>query len=115
MTQPTVYLESSIISYLTGRPSRDVMTLALQQFTLDWWNTRRHSFRLVASELVVKEVAAGDPAAARLRLDLLRDIPLVDISEAAIRLAGILVREAGLPERAGADALHIATAACHGV
>lgn len=113
--KPTVYLESSIISYLTARPSRDVMTLALQQFTLDWWTTRRHEFQLVASELVVKEVAAGDPAAARLRLDLLKGIPLVDISETAIRLAEVLVREARLPERAGADSLHIATAACHGI
>lgn len=113
--KPTVYLESSIISYLTGRPSRDVITLALQQFTLDWWAARRHDFGLVASELVVREVAAGDPEIARKRLELLKGIPLLDVSEAAVRLAEILVREAGLPRKAGADALHIATAACHGV
>jgi predicted nucleic acid-binding protein len=113
--KPAVYLESSIISYLAGRPSRDVITLALQQLTLDWWTTRRHEFGLVASELVIKEVAAGDPDVARRRLELLKGIPLLDISEAAIQLAEILVRDAGLPKKAGADALHIATAACHGV
>jgi hypothetical protein len=95
--KPAVYLESSIISYLTGRPSRDVITLALQQLTLDWWATRRHEFRLVASELVVKEVAAWDPSVAQLRLDLLKDIPLLDVSEQAIQLSIVLAREAGLP------------------
>jgi len=113
--KPAVYLESSIISYIAGRPSRDVITLALQQLTLDWWTTRRQEFRLVASELVIKEVGAGDPSVARLRLALLQDIPLLDVSEEAIRLSIALVREAGLPAKAGADALHIATAACHGV
>jgi len=113
--QPVVYLESSIVSYLAGRPSRDVITLALQQLTLSGWTTRRHEFRLVASELVLKEVAAGDPGAARVRLGLLEGVPLLDVSEDAVRLAATLVREAGLPPKAGVDALHIATAACHGV
>lgn len=113
--KPVVYIESSIFSYLAARPSRDLLALALQQFTRDWWERRAESFRRVTSELVVREVSAGNPGAARLRLVLLEGIPLLDVSPAAIELAARLARESGLPSKAAADALHIAVAAVHGV
>lgn len=113
--KPVVYVESSIFSYLAARPSRDVLVLALQQFTRDWWTFRASEFQCVASELVLEEISAGDPDAARLRRELLEGVPLLDVSAVAIELAGRLVREARLPAKAGADALHIAVAAVHGV
>lgn len=64
----TVYLETTIPSYLTARPSRDLITAAHQQLTLDWWQTRRAAFQLYVSELVLQEAALGDPDLARRRL-----------------------------------------------
>lgn len=113
--QPSVYLESSIISYLTARPSRDVITLALQALTREWWEAQRRNFRLVTSQVALDEIRAGDPAAANRREALLEGIPLIDVSPEAIQLGQRLVKLVPLPARAGVDALHVATAACHGI
>lgn len=110
-----VYIETSIISYLAARPSRDLITAARQQLTHEWWNRRRSAFDVCISELVVAEAASGDPDAAERRAQLLRGLPSLSISEEATALARNLVRQAGLPPRAGADAFHIALAACHGI
>ena len=111
-----VYLETSIISYLAARPSRDLVTAARQQLTHEWWTRRRSAFEVCISELVVAEAAAGDPDdAAERRAQLIRDLPSLSISEEAIALARNLVQGAGIPARAAADALHISLAACHGI
>ncbi len=62
--RPTVYLETSIISYLVALPSRDLITAARQQVTYEWWSRRRSSFDLFVSQLVIDEASAGDPEAA---------------------------------------------------
>jgi hypothetical protein len=106
-----VYLETSIISYLAARPSRDLVTAARQQLTHEWWTHRRSAFEVCISELVVAEAAAGDPDAAERRAQLIRDLPSLSISEEAIARARNLVQGAGIPARAAADALHISLAA----
>lgn len=110
-----VYLETSIVSYLAARPSRDLVTAARQQLTHEWWVLRRAAFEVCVSELVLAEAAAGDPDAAERRAQLIRDIPLLSIPEEAVALAEKLVEATGLPARAAADALHISVAACHGI
>jgi len=110
-----VYLETSIVSYLAARPSRDLVTAARQQLTHEWWARRRSAFDIYISELVVAEAAAGDPDAAERRAHLLQNLPLLSISEEATGLARTLMQVIGLPPHAGADALHIALAAWHGI
>jgi predicted nucleic acid-binding protein len=110
-----VYLETSIISYLAARPSRDLITAARQQITHDWWTLRRAAFEVCISELVVAEAGAGDRDAAERRAQVMRDIPLLSIPNNAVALAEKLVKAADLPKRAQADALHVAIAACHGI
>lgn len=78
-----VYLETSIISYLAARPSRDLITAARQQITHEWWALRRSAFEICVSELVVAEAAAGDPGAAERRAQIIRDIPLLSIPDDA--------------------------------
>jgi predicted nucleic acid-binding protein len=113
--QRSVYLESSIISYLAARPSRDVVTLALQALTREWWQLQRRSYRLVTSGVVLDEIKSGDPDAASRRVELLKTVPLLDVSLVAIELGKRLVQEVPLPVRAGVDALHVAIAAFHGI
>jgi hypothetical protein len=112
---PSVYLETSIISYLAAQPSRDLVTAAHQQITYDWWRRRRSAFDLFVSQLVIDEAAAGDPDAAARRSALIGELPLLDVTPAVTSFAAFLVEAAALPVRAGADALHIALAAVHEV
>ena len=111
----TVYVETSILSYLAGRPSRDLVVAARQQLTHTWWRTRRTAFDLYVSQLVLHEVQAGDPATARRRVALLADFPLLDMTPEVAELAAALIERVPLPPRAGADAAHIAVAAYHGM
>jgi len=113
--EPTVYVETSIVSYLAARPSRDVITAAHQQLTTQWWATRRSAFRLHISELVVQEASDGDPDAVRRRLDLLEGIPAVAVTADALSFARSLVENRVVPRTAEADALHIAIAAAGGM
>ena len=72
-----VYIETSIVSYASSRPGRDLETAARQQQARDWWTFERQKFDLVTSQLTLREAAAGDPDAAANRLALLEEIPLV--------------------------------------
>ncbi len=110
-----VYLETTFASYLTARPSRDLIIAAHQQITHDWWDYRRKDYELCVSQLVLREAGDGDPQAAQERLDVLATMTLLEIPENAVTLAEELVRAGALPAKAENDALHIAIAATHGV
>jgi hypothetical protein len=105
-----VYIETTIPSYLAARPSRDLLIAAHQQITRDWWDMRHADFDLFVSELVIEESAAGDPAVARRRLELLSDIPILSMNSGILSLAEALVDQGPVPSTAAADALHIAFA-----
>jgi hypothetical protein len=75
MVKSRLYLETTIPSYLTSRPSRDLIIAGHQQVTREWWERRRNTFQLYFSQLVIDEVSAGDPAAARERLKTLKVFP----------------------------------------
>lgn len=110
-----VYLETSIISYLASRPSRDLITAANQQISHEWWERRRLDFELVASPYVWMEAAAGDPQAAAQRLAWLAGIAELPVSGQVESLAEVLCHQGALPAKARLDALHVAAAAVAGV
>lgn len=110
-----VYIETSIVSYLAARPSRDLITAAHQQVTHQWWAQRRGDFDLFVSQVVLDEAAAGDVNAAARRLAVVAGLPLLEFTPAVAGLAATLIANVPIPEHAGADAAHIAIAACHGV
>lgn len=112
--RPGLYLETSIVSYLTARPSRDVRIAAHQEVTKDWWGRRRSWFDLFVSQLVADEAAAGDQEAARKRLEVLHGIPRMAANEQAFDFAAFLVQRLAVPSAAVDDAMHIATATVHG-
>jgi predicted nucleic acid-binding protein len=112
--KPRVYLETTIPSYLTAWPSRDLFRAAQQQMTQEWWG-RRANFDLFISPLVLVECQAGDPVAAADRLAAIAGLPLLDQTDAVTALAQELTKTVPIPARAAADAVHIATAAVHGM
>lgn len=113
--KPIVYLESSVISYLTSRPNRDVIIAGRQAITLDWWENQRQRFELRISILVEEEIGRGDPKAAQLRLETVADIPSLTISDEATKIADLLLAKAAVPKGSEEDALHIGIAAAQGV
>ena len=113
--KPTVYIETTIVSYLTARPTRSPVRARDQSVTRDWWDTRRARFEVLTSEVTILEASAGDPEAAARRLAALDGVRLLNGGEGADRLAGDLIRATALPIKAGRDALHIAVAATNGI
>ena len=111
----TVYVETSVISYLASAPSRDLRVAAWQQITAQWWEQEKSRYELFASELVLAEAAAGDQNAAQRRLDKLVGIPNLKVSDEAKVLAARLISDGGMPARAEADALHVAIANVHAI
>ena len=97
MDKKTVYIETSIVSYLTARPSSDLLAAAWQKATLDWWDTQRDRFDLYISDIVLDEAGKGDSEAAARRLDVLSGIPVLAITEAVLTLSKALIKEAALP------------------
>ena len=110
-----VYLDSSILSYLTSRLSLDITTASRQQATRTWWRDHRYSFDLFVSVRVLDEVGAGDAAAAHMRLRAAAGIDRLDVTEDCDLLTEQLLMHAGLPMKAVVDATHIAIAAVHGM
>lgn len=106
----SVYIETSIPSYLTARPSRDISAASWQQITSQWWEDCRHNYDLFTSELVIAEASLGDKYAAELRLSVLKKIKEVQIDQEVNQLAHKLIQFSAVPQKAKEDAIHIAVA-----
>ena len=111
----SIYLESSVVSYLAARPSRDLVVAGNQQVTRDWWETRRGECELFASDVVVAECAASDPTAASERKMFLTGLPILATTLEAEALADALLSAMALPQKAALDALHIGVTAVNGI
>jgi hypothetical protein len=115
MPKPKVYLETSFIGYLTGRLSGDLITAAHQKLTRSWWDDQRQKFALHISDFVLREVSAGDPAAAKERLGVLAGVAELETPFEAQAVAHALIDKRLVPTKAGVDALHVAVAAVSGM
>ena len=108
-------IESSVISYLTTRASRDLVLAARQTIAQEWWECHRSLFDVYISALVEEEIASGDPFAAQRRLEAVTTISSLDISTEAQQLAECLISSKAIPENSPEDALHIGIAAANGI
>ena len=106
-----VYVETSVLSYLAARPSRDTVTAGRQVITRRWWETEREKYSLVVSEAVEAECERGDPDVVERRRKLLVEVSLFPVDERILELARLLIVPGAIPEKAGPDAVHIAAAA----
>lgn len=110
-----VYLETSFISYLVARPSRDLIMAAHQQTTRDWWERELPKHDAYISEAVLEEAQRGDPTGAASRLSVMADLPVLVVSDEAEELARRLISKHALPQKAFLDAIHIAVASVYGM
>src|SRR5437870_6811275 len=109
----SVYLETSFISYLVARPSRDVIVAGHQQTTQEWWADRRSEFECAVSQVVIDEASRGDPV--QKRLAIIGGLPALDVTEAAESLTRAIMAAGILPPHAFPDAAHVAVSAVHAV
>jgi PIN domain len=113
MSAPLIYLETSVVSYLSSRPSRDGVSASRQALTHEWWEAVDKT-TVYVSDLVIKEVSCGDPAAAVRRMGLIKSLPLVPQHDDTDDLAARLMRSGVVPRTEPEDATHIALATLHG-
>lgn len=111
----TVYIETSILGYLTARSTKNLIVAGNIEATRDWWKFRRSAFSLYISEVVLDEVAQGDSEIAIQRLEAVRGLPLLEVTKAVEDLAAQFMLKSNLPTKASDDAIHIALATVNGL
>jgi hypothetical protein len=109
----SLYLETTIPSYLTAKQSRDIIQTARQQITTEWWDIRLNDFDIFISQVVIDEASEGDTVASTKRMEAIKTFPLLEITEEVINLVDKIIIEKIIPAKAIRDALHIAVATYH--
>jgi hypothetical protein len=110
-----VYIETSVVSYFTARPSRDIMVAAHQEATRNLWPELVGKHETYISAMVYEEAGKGDSEQARIRLEAIDPFPMLDIDDEARSLAEKIIAGRGIPADYPEDALHIAVAAVNGI
>ncbi len=110
-----VYIETTVVSYFTARPSRDIMIVGHQEATRDLWPALAAKYETYISAIVYEEAGKGDPDQVRMRLRAIEPFPMLDIEGDAIFLAEKIIAGRGIPAEYPEDALHIAVAAVNGI
>jgi predicted nucleic acid-binding protein len=113
--KPKVYVETTVLGYLTSWPSGELVVAGRQKLTRDWWRYALTTFELVVSELVHREASAGDPQAVRDRLEALKGLPVLAFDARAHDFARALLARRAVPLTLPEDALHIALAVVNGI
>jgi len=103
----TVYIETSILGYLTARSTKNLILAGNIELTRDWWELRRSAFTLYISQVVLSEATQGDAEMATQRLLAVRGLPLLEVTDAVEDLAQQFIRRSNLPSKASDDAVHI--------
>lgn len=111
----TVYIETSILGYLTARSTRNLILAANIEVTKEWWESSRSAFTLYVSQVVLDEVAQGDAEIALKRLEILNGVPIVELNQSVRNLSAQFLSRSNLPPKASDDAVHIAAATVHGL
>ncbi|MYB92230.1 type II toxin-antitoxin system VapC family toxin [Candidatus Poribacteria bacterium] len=113
--KPRVYLETTVISYLVGRPSNDPTLASWQQITRQLWENYTDRFAFVISPIVLAEVSQGNPEAVQRRLEVLSHLTVLEILSEADILTQKLLDAGAVPQNFRSDAEHIAIATVHQV
>ncbi len=115
LLKPSVYIETTIISYLTAQPSKDEMIANHQRITAEWWANVRPQVECFVSPLVIGEASRGDAVYAQKRLEAIADFVRLDVNEEIDALADKYFEGLQIPEKAQVDAVHLAIAVWHKV
>jgi predicted nucleic acid-binding protein len=115
VVKKSLYLETTVVSYYVSRSSRDVITLAHQEITKEWWNRALKRFNIFISEVVLSEAGLGDHSLAEKRLQELKNLPLLELTDEVEKMARIYIERLKIPPKALRDAAHLAIASVHNI
>ncbi len=117
MVKDSVYIETTVVSYYTSKPSRDIIVLAHQEITREWWikAIKNKRYEIYTSAIVIEEAKAGDSKAAKRRLQELESFPLLKLNDRVEEMAEIYIKKLNIPEKAFRDAAHLAVASVHNI
>jgi hypothetical protein len=115
MPKQSVYIETTVLSYLTARPNRDLIVAAHQQVTVEWWYDTLPKLEPFISPIVIEEASRGDETAARLRLEKIADMPVLEITDEVRELAEVYFEKIPISGKARGDAFHLAVTTFHGM
>jgi len=111
----SIYLETTIVSYYTSKPSRDIIVLAHQEITRQWWLKVIGRYNIFISEVVIEEANSGDPEAIKRRLEELKDFPHLELNDKVEKMAQVYMERLEIPEKSLRDAAHLAVASVHNI
>ncbi|MBI2471872.1 MAG: type II toxin-antitoxin system VapC family toxin [Planctomycetes bacterium] len=111
----SIYLETTVVSYYTSKPSRDIIVLAHQEITLEWWPKAIKRFDIFISEVVVEESRLGDHEAARRRLEELKNFPHLVLNNKVEEMAQVYIEQFEISKKYLRDAAHLAIASVHNI
>jgi predicted nucleic acid-binding protein len=110
-----IYVETTVVSYFTGRATRDLVIAARQEETRSLWPQLTSDFDTFISALVYEEASRGNAEQAQKRLTAIKQFPVLDVEDEAHDLAARLLADRAVPEEFPEDAVHIAVAAVNGI
>ncbi|MFQ6120536.1 MAG: type II toxin-antitoxin system VapC family toxin [Methanosarcinales archaeon] len=111
----SIYIETTVVSYYTSKPSRDIIVLAHQEITRQWWPMAIRRYNVFISEVVIEEASFGDPEAAKRRLKELKDFPHLELNDKVEEMAQVYMERLYIPEKSFRDAAHLAVASVHNI
>jgi len=115
MEKQSVYIETTVVSYATARPSRDLIVAAHQQVTVEWWENVLPLLEPFVSPVVIEEASRGEEVATKLRLEKIAAFPVLEITDGVRELAELYFEKIPIPDKARGDAYHLALATFHGI
>jgi len=115
MPKQSVYIETTVVSYLTARPSRDLIVAAHQQVTVEWWENVLPKLEPFVSAIVLEEASKGDESASKLRLEKIAEFPVLEVTDDVRHLADLYFEKIPIPDKARGDAVHVAVATLNGM
>lgn len=109
----SLYLETTVVSYYTSRPTRDIIVLAHQEITREWWPKAIKRFDIFISEVVIEEASMGDLEAAKKRMEEIKNFPHLELNDKVEETAKIYMESLEIPTKSFRDAAHLAVASVH--
>ena len=111
----SIYFETTVVSYYTSKPSRDIIVLAHQEIIRQWWPKTIRRYNVFISGVVIEEASSGDPGAAKRRLEELKDFPPLELDDKVEEMAQVYMERLEIPEKSFRDATHLAVASVHNI
>jgi len=111
----SVYLETTIPSYLAARTSSNIVIAGRQAATHEFFELERQKYNLYVSDFVYSECEKGDPGVAKKRLDWLSGVEILPQTPDVKPLADVYMHLLSIPQKCRVDAMHLAMCCINGI